>query len=81
MLEVVKKPSSTRKAGISALLCHAMRGTSLKFHSKAERVLRLLMDNSIFRIGDNFKRGKFLAVDDKINKNHFAIFLALFYFM
>lgn len=68
MLEVLKKPSCTRKAGVSALLCHAMRGTSLKFHSRAERVLRLLMDKSIFRIGDNFEQGTCLAVDHKINK-------------
>ncbi|OWM88808.1 hypothetical protein CDL15_Pgr020762 [Punica granatum] len=57
MLEVMKKPSSSRKTGASALLCHAMRGTSLKFHSRAERVLRLLMDKSIFSIGDNINQG------------------------
>ncbi|KAL3724550.1 hypothetical protein ACJRO7_029686 [Eucalyptus globulus] len=57
MFEVVKKQSVERKAGVSALLYYTMRGTSLKFHSKAERVLRILLDNSIFRIGDKFTEG------------------------
>jgi len=58
MFEVVKKQSVERKAGVSALLYYTMRGTSLKFHSKAERVLRILLDNSIFGIGDKFTEGK-----------------------
>ncbi|KAK3414702.1 hypothetical protein EUGRSUZ_H00031 [Eucalyptus grandis] len=57
MFDVVKKQSVERKAGVSALVYYTMRGTSLKFHSKAERVLQILLDNSIFRIGDKFTEG------------------------
>ncbi|OMO49638.1 Down-regulated-in-metastasis protein [Corchorus capsularis] len=57
MFEVVKKPLPTRKSGVSALLCYVMLGTSSRFHSGAERVLRLLVDNSIFAIGDKFPEG------------------------
>ncbi|KAE8688414.1 small subunit processome component 20-like protein isoform X2 [Hibiscus syriacus] len=57
MFEVVKKPLPIRKSGVSALLCYIMLGTSSRFHSGAERVLRLLMDNSIFAIGDKFPEG------------------------
>ncbi|KAI6693975.1 hypothetical protein NL676_021685, partial [Syzygium grande] len=63
MFEVVKKQSVERKAGVSALLYYTMRGTSLKFHSKAERVLRILLDNSIFRIGDKFTKGSDTIVE------------------
>ena len=48
MTEVIKKPLPARKCGISALLFYVMRGSSSRFHSRAERVLRLLMDDSIF---------------------------------
>ncbi|XVF29034.1 hypothetical protein REPUB_Repub15cG0084600 [Reevesia pubescens] len=54
MFEVTKKPLPVRKSGVSALLCYIMLGTSSRFHSGAERVLRLLVDNSIFAIGDKF---------------------------
>ncbi|PON57235.1 Coatomer beta subunit [Trema orientale] len=38
ILEVVKKPEiDTIKYGVSALLCHVMRGTSSRLHSKADR--------------------------------------------
>ena len=57
MFEVVKKPLPIRKSGVSALLCYIMLGTSSTFHSGAERVLRLLVDNSIFAIGDKFPEG------------------------
>ncbi|KAL4289520.1 hypothetical protein GQ457_14G012480 [Hibiscus cannabinus] len=57
MFEVVKKPLPIRKSGVSALLCYIMLGTSSRFHSGAERVLRLLVDNSIFAIGDKFSEG------------------------
>lgn len=50
MSEVVKKPLPTRKLGVSALVCYVMRGTSSRFHSRAERVLRLLMDSAILGI-------------------------------
>lgn len=58
IFEVVKEPTPTRKYGVSALLCYVMRGTSSKLHSKADRVLRLLMNNSIFDIGKKFSEGK-----------------------
>ncbi|XVF65313.1 hypothetical protein PTKIN_Ptkin09bG0238000 [Pterospermum kingtungense] len=57
MFEVVKKPLPIRKSGVSAMLCYVMLGTSSRFHSGAERVLRLLLDNSIFAIGDKFPEG------------------------
>ncbi|MBA0664450.1 hypothetical protein Goklo_004447, partial [Gossypium klotzschianum] len=57
MFEVVKKPLPIRKSGVSALLCYIMLGTSSRFHSGAQRVLRLLVDNSIFAIGDKFPEG------------------------
>ncbi|XP_022722560.1 small subunit processome component 20 homolog isoform X3 [Durio zibethinus] len=57
MFEVVKKPLPIRKSGVSALLCYIMLGTSSRFHSGAERVLRLLVDNSIFAIADKFPEG------------------------
>ncbi|KAG6678404.1 hypothetical protein I3842_14G078800 [Carya illinoinensis] len=47
MSEVVKKPLPTRKLGVSALLCYVMRGASSRFHSRAERVSRQLMDSAI----------------------------------
>ncbi|KAI4344958.1 hypothetical protein L6164_012131 [Bauhinia variegata] len=52
MLEAVKKPSQCRKSGVEALLYHIMRGSSMRFHSKAERVLQLLTSDSVFCIGD-----------------------------
>lgn len=59
ILEVVKKPGiATRKYGVSALLCYIMRGTSSRLHSKAERVLQLLMSNSVLCIDDKFTEGK-----------------------
>ncbi|XP_059666315.1 uncharacterized protein LOC132312087 [Cornus florida] len=57
MFEVVKKPIEMRKSGVSALLWYVMRGTSSRLHSRAEQVLRLLMDKSIFSIGDKFAQG------------------------
>ena len=58
MLEAVKKPLLMRKSGVCALFYYAMRGTSSRFHSRAEKVLRLLMDSSIVGIGDEFTQGK-----------------------
>ncbi|PSS35668.1 Small subunit processome component like [Actinidia chinensis var. chinensis] len=57
MVEVAKKPLAFRKSGASALLWYVMRGTSSKLHSRAEHVLRLLVDKSIFGIGDKFSEG------------------------
>lgn len=64
MFEVVKKPLPIRKSGVSALLCYIMLGTSSRFHSGAERVLRLLVDNSIFAIGDKFPEGISFLTDN-----------------
>ncbi|KAL6970993.1 hypothetical protein U1Q18_030675 [Sarracenia purpurea var. burkii] len=58
MVEVAKKPLVVRKSGASALLWYVMRGTSSKLHSRAEQLLRLLVDNSMFGIGDKFSQGK-----------------------
>lgn len=58
MFEVVKKPLEMRTSGASALLFYIMRGTSLNLHSKAEQVLGVLMDKSIFSIGDKLTEGK-----------------------
>lgn len=58
MIEVVKKPSLTRKSAISSLLWYAMRGTSLRFHSRADQVLRLLLDNSLYSIDTHFNGGE-----------------------
>uniref|UniRef100_A0A803Q1W1 ARM repeat superfamily protein n=1 Tax=Cannabis sativa TaxID=3483 RepID=A0A803Q1W1_CANSA len=56
--EVAKKPDiATRKYGVSALLCYVMKGTSSKLHSKAERVLRLLMSNPVLCAGDKYTEG------------------------
>ncbi|KAE8036875.1 hypothetical protein FH972_009508 [Carpinus fangiana] len=52
MIEVMKKPLPTRKFGASAILCYVLRGASSRFHSKAERVLQLLMDSTI--LGSDF---------------------------
>ncbi|KAA3480361.1 small subunit processome component 20-like protein isoform X2 [Gossypium australe] len=62
MFEVVKKPLPIRKSGVSALLCYIMLGTSSRFHSGAQRVLRLLVDNSIFAIGDKFPEDELLII-------------------
>ncbi|XP_015574070.2 small subunit processome component 20 homolog [Ricinus communis] len=57
MFEVVKKPLLVRKPGVSGLLYHTMRGTPSRFHSRADRVLQLLTESSIFTIGDKFDQG------------------------
>lgn len=61
MFEVVKKSTGTRKEGVSKLLYFVMRGTSSRFHSRAERVLHFLMDDLILGIGEQFDEGKFFA--------------------
>lgn len=63
MLEVVKKQSPARKSGVSALLYYVMRGTSSGVHSSAERVLKLLISQSVFSIGDKFSQGKLFSSD------------------
>ena len=57
MLEAVKKPLLMRKSGVCALFYYAMRGTSSRFHSRAEKVLWLLMDSSLVEIDDEFTQG------------------------
>lgn len=57
MFEVAKKALPTNKYGVSALIFHVMRGAPSRFHSKAARVLRLLIDDSTFGIGDKFGKG------------------------
>ncbi|KAJ3672155.1 hypothetical protein LUZ60_006876 [Juncus effusus] len=44
--EFAKRPSDGRKDGVIALLWHVMKGTSERLHSRAERVLRFLLDKS-----------------------------------
>ncbi|KAK9281533.1 hypothetical protein L1049_004436 [Liquidambar formosana] len=63
MCEVAKKPLLMRRSGVSALLCYILRGTSSRFHSRAEQVLQLLMDNSILSIGDKFIQGSDIVVE------------------
>ncbi|KAK0579383.1 hypothetical protein LWI29_025507 [Acer saccharum] len=63
ILEVVKKPLTERKSGVTALLYYVMRGTSSGFHSRAEHVLVLLMGNSIFSIGDKLNQGSETIVE------------------
>ncbi|ONI16066.1 hypothetical protein PRUPE_3G077100 [Prunus persica] len=63
MFEVVKKSIPVRKCGVSALLYFVMRGTSSRFHSKAEQVLHLLMDDLILGIGENFSKGSDTVVE------------------
>lgn len=67
MLEVVKKQSPVRISGASALLCYVMRGISSGFHSRAERVLRLLMGQSVFSIGDKLNQGMFSPLNKALN--------------
>lgn len=61
MTEVANKPKEETKSGPSALLWYTMRGTSSKLHSKAEKVLRSLLDESILGIGENFGQGNHIV--------------------
>ncbi|KAI5337169.1 hypothetical protein L3X38_016438 [Prunus dulcis] len=63
MFEVVQKSIPVRKYGVSALLYFVMRGASSRFHSKAEQVLHLLMDDLILGIGENFSQGSDTVVE------------------
>jgi U3 small nucleolar RNA-associated protein 20 len=49
--EAVKKPSPCRESGVELLLYNIMKGSSSRFHSKAERVLQLLTSETIHSIG------------------------------
>lgn len=63
MFEVAKKPQESRKSGVSVLLWYVMRGAQSKLHSRAGEVLCLLVDDSIFAIGDKFVEGKSFLCD------------------
>ncbi|XP_065862754.1 uncharacterized protein [Euphorbia lathyris] len=63
MFEVVKKPIPARKSAVSALLYHVMKGTSSRFHSRAERVVQLLTEKSIFTTGDKLKQDAGTVID------------------
>lgn len=58
LCEVVRKLFLVRKLGVSVLLWYVMRGIIFKFYLRVDRMLRLLIDNSILSIGDKFVRGK-----------------------
>ncbi|MCD9558563.1 U3 snoRNP protein [Datura stramonium] len=57
MFEVAKNPLEIRKSAVSSLLWYVVRGSSSRLHSRAEQVLRLLIDKSLFVIGDQFTGG------------------------
>ncbi|KAH9312457.1 hypothetical protein KI387_027492, partial [Taxus chinensis] len=42
--EVVVKPSKKKTTGCSALLWHILKGSASRFHSRAEQVLRIVLD-------------------------------------
>ncbi|XP_073005480.1 uncharacterized protein [Typha latifolia] len=63
IFEVAKISSSTRKAGVTALLWHVIRGTSSRLHSRADKVLRFLMDKSILRINDKYPEGSVAVLE------------------
>uniref|UniRef100_A0A2P2MER2 Small subunit processome component 20 homolog n=1 Tax=Rhizophora mucronata TaxID=61149 RepID=A0A2P2MER2_RHIMU len=63
MFEVLRKPLPDRKSGVSSLLYHVMKGTSSRFHSRAEGILWLLTDNSTLTIGDRFDQGLVTVVE------------------
>lgn len=50
LIEVAKTSTDVRKFGVSELLWYAMRGTSSRLHSRAQEVLQLLMDKSVYYI-------------------------------
>lgn len=59
MSEVAAKPLETRKSGVSALLYYVMKGFSSKLHSRAERVLQILLHSEVIGSGDKDPEGKF----------------------
>ncbi|XP_051119137.1 uncharacterized protein LOC127243259 [Andrographis paniculata] len=52
MTEVVDEPSDTRTSGVSALLSYVMRITPSRLHSRKETLMTILVDDTIFEIGD-----------------------------
>ncbi|WOG89602.1 hypothetical protein DCAR_0208840 [Daucus carota subsp. sativus] len=63
MLEVVKKPLEMRTSGASAILFYIMRGTSSNLHSRAKKVIKTLLDESIYTIGDGLSKDSGIAVE------------------
>ncbi|KAM7258000.1 hypothetical protein ACFE04_013741 [Oxalis oulophora] len=58
------KRKEERKEAASALLFYVMKGISGSFHSQAERVLKLVLDRSIFEIvADESSQDKDIVVD------------------
>lgn len=58
--EVAKRSSPVRKDGATAVLWHAMRGTSGKLHSRAKKVLSCLLDKSTICLSEKYPEGMFL---------------------
>ncbi|WOK99438.1 small subunit processome component [Canna indica] len=57
VIREVAKSSSVKRTGVTALLCHVMRGASSRLHSRAETVWQLMIDKTIFRIGEKYTEG------------------------
>ncbi|KAL5708838.1 hypothetical protein ACHQM5_019594 [Ranunculus cassubicifolius] len=58
IMREVEESSDVRTSGASALLGYIMKGVSSRFHSRAERVLRLLMSSHILNM-----RGSLIIVE------------------
>ena len=73
--EAVKKPSTCRESGVGALLYNIMKGYSSRFHSKAERVLKLLTSKAIYSIGDKAigKKANY-STDDKADEGKLVFY-------
>lgn len=54
---MVSKPLEARKSGASALLFYVMKGFSSKLHSRAEKVIWLLLHSEIIESGDKDSGG------------------------
>ncbi|XP_073295585.1 uncharacterized protein [Primulina huaijiensis] len=63
MAEIIEEPSETRKSGVGALLSHVMRITSSRLHSRAEKLLPLLVDYLFIQIGNSRDDGFSIAVE------------------
>lgn len=57
LIEVAKTSSDVRKHGVSELLWYAMRGTSSRLHSRAQEMLHVLMDKSVYYIRGQLMEG------------------------
>lgn len=63
MSEVVAKPLESRKSGVSALLFYVMKGFSSKLHSRAVKVLQLLLHSEVIGSGDKESEGSNAVVE------------------